>query len=340
MKTTSAQSLWRRAVIAAITALSINAASPALAEQNELTVYCGRGEEFVKPVIDKFEQETGIRMSVRYGGTAELAVTLLEEGDNSPADVFIAQDAGALGALKKNGRLTGLPDDIPAMVMPRFRSSENKWVGVSGRARVLVYNTEKLSKEDLPTDLFGFCEPQWRGRIGWAPENGSFQSFVTALVLREGRDRALTWLTGIQANEPRVYAKNSAIVAAVGAGEIDAGFVNHYYLYMAQRSQPDISAANFYFPGESAGSLVNVAGAGILASSQKKDDAANFIRFLLREDIQRHFVEKTCEYPVIESIDVTGTLTPLNLVPNLSIDLNELSGLENTLELLHEAGVL
>jgi len=340
MKPASAQKSWRRAVFAAITALSLNVATHAEAAQDELTVYCGRGEEFVKPMIDQYEQETGIRMNVRYGGTAELTVTILEEGENSPADVFIAQDAGALGALKKNNRLAELPGDIPSLVMPRFRSSENKWVGVSGRARVLVYNSEKLSKENIPADLFGFCDPAWRGRIGWAPENGSFQSFVTALVVREGHDRALAWLKGIQANEPRVYAKNSAIVAAVAAGEIDAGFVNHYYLYMARRSQPDIKAENYFFPGESAGSLVNVAGAGIITSSQQKETAANFIRFLLREDVQQYFLENTCEYPVIESIDVSGKLTPLNLVPGLSIDLNDLDGLEGTLELLHEAGVL
>ncbi len=325
--------------LAVCACLSLSAANSTDAAQGELTLYCGRGEEFVQPVIDKYEQKTGVRVHVRYGGTAELTVTLLEEGNNSPADVFIAQDAGALGALKKNNRLAVLPDDIPASVMPRFRSSENKWVGVSGRARVLVYNTDKLASDDLPPDLFGFCDPAWRGRLGWAPENGSFQSFVTALVVREGRDRALAWLQGIQANEPRVFAKNSAIVAAVAAGEIDAGFVNHYYLHMARRSQPGLKAGNYYFPGESAGSLVNLAGAGILASSSNKDAAADLIRFLLREDIQRHFLEKTCEYPVLESIDVTGSLTPLSLVPNLSIDLNDLDGLEGTLELMHEAGV-
>lgn len=307
---------------------------------DELVVYCGRGEDLIRPLIETFERESGIKVKVRYGGTAELAATILEEGRNSPADVFIAQDAGALGALTKNKRLATLPESILEQVPERFRSRAGSWVGISGRARVVVYNTAKLSEKDLPLDLFGFCEPAWRGRLGWAPENGSFQSFVTALTVREGRDRALAWLRGVQANQPRVYGKNSAIVAAVAAGEIDAGFVNHYYLHTALRSQPSLTAANYYFPGESAGSLVNVAGAGILNTSKRTELAIRFIEFLLGESAQRYFLEQTSEYPVIDAVSVEGVLTPLHQVPALDIDLNALDDLEHTLQLIHEAGVL
>lgn len=307
---------------------------------DELVVYCGRGEDLIRPLIETFERESGIKVKVRYGGTAELAATILEEGRNSPADVFIAQDAGALGALTKNKRLATLPESILEQVPERFRSRAGSWVGISGRARVVVYNTAKLSEKDLPLDLFGFCEPAWRGRLGWAPENGSFQSFVTALAVREGRDRALAWLRGVQANQPRVYGKNSAIVAAVAAGEIDAGFVNHYYLHTALRSQPSLAAANYYFPGESAGSLVNVAGAGILNTSKHTEPPTRFIEFLLGESAQRYFLEQTSEYPVIDAVSVEGVLTPLHQVPALDIDLNALDDLEHTLQLIHEAGAL
>jgi iron(III) transport system substrate-binding protein len=305
-----------------------------------LTVYCGRGQDLIGPLLEQFEQSSGIDLEVRYGGTAELAVTILEEGGRSPADLYIGQDAGALGALSKAGVFATLPGDIMQAVPERFRSSASTWVGISGRARVVVYNTERLTEADLPATLEGFTDPAWKGRLGWAPENGSFQSFVTALSVERGRDAALAWLRGIHANEPRVYAKNSAIVAAVAAGEIDAGLVNHYYLYSARRSRPDITAANYYLPGESAGNLVNVAGVGVLASSEKKDAALALVNFLLSENAQQYFVEKTAEYPVLESVPVAGDLKPLNMVPTLSIDLNDLDDLEATLQLIHEAGVL
>ena len=305
-----------------------------------LTVYCGRGEDLVGPLLEQFEQSSGIDLEIRYGGTAELAVTILEEGGRSPADLYIGQDAGALGALSKAGVFTTLPDDIMQAVPERFRSSAATWVGISGRARVVVYNTERLTEADLPATLEGFTDPAWKGRLGWAPENGSFQSFVTALSVERGREAALSWLRGIHANGPRVYAKNSAIVAAVAAGEIDAGFVNHYYLYSARRSRPDITAANYYLPGESAGNLVNVAGVGVLASSEKTDAALALVKFLLSETAQQYFVEKTAEYPVLESVPVAGDLKPLNMVPTLAIDLNDLDDLEATLQLIHEAGVL
>jgi iron(III) transport system substrate-binding protein len=104
-----------------------------------------------------------------------MAATILEEGANSPADVYYGQDAGALGALAKAGRFTPLPEDVLNQVEPRFRSPEGFWIGTSGRARTVVYNTNELAEANLPDDMFGFCAPEWQGRIGWAPTNGSFR---------------------------------------------------------------------------------------------------------------------------------------------------------------------
>jgi len=305
-----------------------------------LVMYCGRGEELIKPLIARFQQESGINVQVRYGGTAELAATILEEGRNSPADIFFAQDAGALGALNQQGRLAVLPADVLELIPPRYQSPDGSWIGVSGRARVVVYNTDKLTENDLPDDLFGFCDPSWKGRLGWAPENGSFQSFITALRQQEGDDRALEWLNGIKANQPRVFAKNSAIVAAVAAGEIDAGFVNHYYLFMAKKTQPDIAAANYYFPRQNAGSLVNVAGVGLLKTSKKSETAIQLIRFLLTPESQSYFANETFEYPVIDDAGIIGNLQPLQQTQVLNIDLNLLNDLKGTLDLIHRAGVL
>jgi len=321
-------------IVGAVAAMAAKNADPTL------VVYCGRSEELVKPLMDRFAAETGIKVEVRYGGTAELAATILEEGPNSPADIFFAQDAGALGALNKEGALVELPSDILDRVAPHYRSPNSTWIGISGRARVVVYNNTKLTEADLPDDLFGFCDPAWKGRIGWAPENGSFQSFVTALRIREGDQRALEWLKCIQANEPRVYAKNGAIVVAVAAGEVDVGFVNHYYLLNARRTQPDIKAANYFFSRANAGSLINVAGVGQLKTSKHPDVAQQLIRYLLSESAQTYFAQETSEYPLIDGVALQGDLKPINEVPVLDIDLNLLNDLEGTLKLIQEAGIL
>jgi iron(III) transport system substrate-binding protein len=195
--------------------------------EDALVVYSGRSEELVGPVFDQFEERSGIDVQVRYGDTAELAATILEEGENSPADLFFAQDPGALGALQDEGRFQSLPQDSLDRVPERFRSPDGVWIGTSGRARVVAYNTEELNEGDLPYSIFDFTDPRWEGSIGWAPTNGSFQAFVTALRVLEGEDRARAWLEGIQANDPFEYPDNLTAVEGVASGEVQVAFVNH-----------------------------------------------------------------------------------------------------------------
>jgi iron(III) transport system substrate-binding protein len=306
-----------------------------------LVVYSGRNEELVGPIIERFEEESGIDVEVRYGDTAELAATILEEGQNSPADVFFSQDAGALGAVADEGILNPLPEDVLNRVEERFRDPDGRWVGVSGRARVVAYNTESLSEEELPSSILDFTDPEWSGRIGWAPTNGSFQAFVTALRLIEGEEVAREWLEGIQANDPRVYENNLAILQGVVSGEIDAGFVNHYYLFQLQQEEGgDVPAANYYFQNWDPGSLVNVAGIGTLNTSDNSAEAEEFLEFMLSEEAQQYFADETFEYPLIEGVPINEELVPLSEIQTPNIDLSNLDDLEGTLELLRETGVL
>lgn len=305
-----------------------------------VVVYSGRSEELVGPLVEQFEEATGIDAEVRYGDTAEMAAQILTEGENSPADVFFSQDAGALGALAKEGMLAPLPQEILDTVDDRFTSPDGEWVGVSGRARVVAYNTESLSEEDLPDTIFGFTEPEWEGRIGWAPTNGSFQAFVTALRVLEGDERAREWLEGIQANDPKVYEGNTPALEAVAAGEVDVAFINHYYLFQQLAENPDFTAANHFLTGTDPGALVNVAGAGILQTAEHTDAARAFVEFLLSEEAQQYFADETYEYPLIEGIAANEELPPLDEIETPEIDLSDLSDLEGTLELMREAGVL
>ena len=311
------------------------------AEAAELTIYSGRNENLVGPLLESYQAMSGVTVNVRYGGTAELAATIMEEGQNSPADIFFGQDASALGALALMGRFTQLPAEILERVDPRFHSGAGDWVGTSGRARVFVYNTDMLSQEDLPNDIWALTDPKWKGKVGWAPTNGSFQAFVTALRMLEGEDRAQEWLEAMIANDVRVYTKNTPIVEATGRGEIELGLVNHYYLYRFLAEAPDFAARNHHPSAGDAGSMINVAGVGILDTAKDRAAAEAFVAFLLSDEAQAYFAEETNEYPLVAGVATTAEgLLPLADVNTPELDLSDLDDLQGTLELLQEVNAL
>lgn len=319
--------------------------SPVLDPNATLVIYSGRSEELVGPIIERFEEAAGITVQVRYGDTAELAAQLLEEGDKSPAHVFFAQDAGALGAVAKEGLLYELEGEILEQVDERFRSAEGHWVGISGRARAVVYNTDTLTEADIPASILDFTDPTWKGKLGWAPTNGSFQAFVTALRVEKGDDVARDWLEGIKANEAKVFDGNNPIVAAVINGELEAGFVNHYYLLRQEaEAGKDLPAANYIYKNGDPGALVNVAGVGMLQSAADDEEAHEaaeaFIAFLLEREAQEYFATETFEYPLVAGVTGSQGLVPLSEIQTPDIDLSDLADLEGTLEMLRDVGVL
>ncbi len=310
-----------------------------------LVIYSGRSESLVQPAIDQFAAATGIDVEVRYGSTAELAGLILEEGANSPADLFYAQDPGGLGAVSAAGLFAPLPQEMLDKVPPRFAAPDETWVGISGRARTVVYNTEDITdpQTQLPADLMGFTDPQWNGRIGWAPSNGSFQAMVTAMRAEWGAEQTRAWLQGMQANNPIVYPNNTPIVEAAGNGEITAGLVNHYYLYRFLTEQGEAFAArNYFLPGGGPGSLVMVSGAGILNSAENAENAARFLDFLLSMPGQQYFASQTFEYPVVEGVKLPSSLPPLATLDAqaLEIDLGSLADLAGTQALLTDLGII
>lgn len=306
-----------------------------------LTVYSGRSESLIAPILQQFQDETGVTVQARYGSTAEMALALLEEGSNSPADVFIAQDPGGLAAVELEELFAGLPADVLSRVGTSWQSSRGGWVGLSGRARVLAYNNEMHTPESLPASIHDLTGEEWSGKVGWAPTNGSFQAFVTALRAVEGEDAARAWLQGMIDNGAVTYGNNRAIVEAVANGEVEVGLVNHYYLHAFIAEQGEgFTARNYHFPGGDIGSLITVAGAGVLKTSQNPDAAVALIKFLLSDAGQRYFAEATYEYPVVDGVPTSGDVVPLDEVENPDVDINELSDLEGTLALLREVGAI
>jgi len=306
-----------------------------------ITVYSGREEELVAPLFEQFTEETGIEVEVRYGDSAELAATIAEEGDNSPADVFFAQDPGSLGAV--DPQLEQLPEDVLDRVDARFRDAEGRWVGTSGRTRVLVYNTGVLSEDELPASVLDLTAPEWKDRVGIAPTNASFQAFVTGMRLALGDDATREWLEAMRENGAKTYEKNTPIVEAVAAGEIDVGLVNHYYLALVKAEQPDAPIANHLFEAGDAGNLVSVAGAAVLASTDQQADAESFVEFLLSDDAQRFYVEEAeeAEYPLVGGVDPSPGLVPLDEIDGPDVELTSFgTELETTVEMLRETGWL
>jgi len=304
-----------------------------------VTLYSGRSEELVGPIIDRFSEETGITVDVRYGDSAELALLIEEEGDRSPADVFYSQAPGAMGYLDANDRLSELPDSILERVPERFRADDGKWVGVTGRVRVVVYDSAVTTKADLPKSYADLAKPEFASRLGIAPENGSFIDFVSELRVVEGDEAAQKWLDALHANGVKTYANNTAIREAVARGEITFGFINHYYNARALAEDPSATTTNGFFADGDLGSLVLVTAVGIMNSAEHRDAAEKLIEFLLSDEAQEYFATETFEYPLVEGVALASDLPPLTDVGTPPADFEALGAdLTSTREMIRKAG--
>jgi iron(III) transport system substrate-binding protein len=300
-----------------------------------LTVYGRRASD----LFQLFEQETGIKILARTGQLDDLAEQIIADGTGSPADVYYAPLPDALGLLSAADRLAPLSDEQLGRVPEAYRSPDGTWVGTSGRALVVVYNTDRLSVDELPDSILGFTDPTWRGRIGWDPNNRALQGGITALRQLQGEPATRAWLDGIQANAPAVFSGPRAITTAVSAGEIiDVAFGNSWYLYDLQAEGDAMNVAAKFYPGNPGG-VVGLAGVGIIDSTDNQLAAAAFVDFLLSPTAQRYFAEVSLEIPFVEGVaPPNGAPTAAELaVPGL--DLRQQEDLSSTRELLREVGI-
>jgi iron(III) transport system substrate-binding protein len=333
-------SLAKLSVGALTLAVALGAALAVNAQQSRtLTIYSGREEKLIGPLIEKAKKDLKLNIQVRYGDTAELAIALLEEGKNSRADMFFAQDAGALGALQQKRSTLPIPTALLNKVDSRYRSALGNWMGISGRARVVDYNTKLVKKGDLPKSIWELTQPKWKGKVGWAPSNGSFQSFVTAMRKIDGDQKTLQWLRGMKANGVKDYGKNTAIVEAISRGEILLGITNNYYLLRYTKTKPDFPVAHHYTRRD-AGSMVNVAGVAVLKTTDQRKDVEALINYLLKAESQNYFAEQTNEYPLVRGSKAPAGQIPLNQLTPPKLDLSQLSDLQGTLKLMQQAGVV
>ncbi|MCS6868040.1 iron ABC transporter substrate-binding protein [Thermus sp.] len=311
--------------------------------QGALTIYSGRGESLVGPLVQQFQRETGVRVQVRYGSDAQILAALQEEGERSPADVVWLNTSGALGRAAELGILRPLPSSLLQRPVG-FVPASQRWVPITVRLRVLAYNPQRLKAEDLPQSLLDLPrfvrEKGLQGRIGWTPTYSSFQDMVAAIILLHGEETARKWLEELKALNPKSYgSSNVAMVDAIRGGEIDLASTNHYYVVRFQRA--GFQVAMTQFRDGDVGNLALVTGAGIHRNTRNLQSAIRFLTYLLSEKGQQYFVGNIGEYPVVAKVIPDPRLLPLDeaLKKTPKLDFEKLP-LDQALRLLRELGIL
>jgi iron(III) transport system substrate-binding protein len=303
----------------------------------DLVVYSGRAEELVGPLFERFEAESGIDLEIRYADSSELAATLLAEGEETAADLFFAQDPASLGAAA--GLMATLPETTLDLVDERFHDRDGRWVGTSGRVRVVVHNTD--TDLPLPETIDDATDPAWAGQMGVAPTNGSFLAFVSAMILERGEDGTRQWLEALAANDPVEFDGNAPIVEATDTGELGGGLVNHYYLLRLRAEGQGNNTENYFIPAGDVGSLVMPAGVGVMANTDSPEAAQEFVDFLLADEAQTFFATETFEFPLIDGVPQPDGVPPLSEIDAPDIDLSDLAGvLDQATRLVAEAGLV
>lgn len=316
------------------------AAPESTEKETSLVVYSGREEALVSPLIAQFEEAAGIEVEVRYAGSTELAAQLLEEGDRTPAQVFLSQDSGSLGAVDAAGLLSTLPETVTSAVPAEYTSTDGSWVGLTGRARVIAYDSETYTADQIPGDVFALTQPEWKGKVAIVPSNASFQAFLTALRVEEGEERARQWLEGMVANDAQIYAKNGEVLEAVNSGAVPLGLINHYYWARSEQDPTTLRAQLKFGDPETISALVNVTGAGILTGAADSRAAQDFVEFLLSEEAQTYFAEETFEYPLVAGVAAPAGVPALSELGGPDVDLSSLSSVQETVAMLTQVGLL
>lgn len=310
-------------------------------EADELLIYNAQHESLTKEWIDAFTKETGIKVSYRQGGDTELGNQLVAEGDASPADVFLTENSPAMAAVERAGLFADLSPDTITQVPAQYRPATGKWTGVAARSTVFVYNPSRLQPDQLPASLVDLQRPEWKGRWGAPPAKADFQAIVAALLQLKGEPATAEWLAGMKTNAV-IYNDNIATLKAVNAGEVDGGVIYHYYWFRDQSKTKEISGntALHYFKNEDPGAFVSLSGGGVLESSDKKDQAQQFLAFITGKAGQEVLEKGTSfEYPVASGVPANPALPPLDSLQAPAVDPSTLDAQKVT-DLMTKAGLL
>ncbi|HEX3334333.1 MAG TPA: extracellular solute-binding protein [Acidimicrobiales bacterium] len=332
------------AVLAAATVPLAGCAQGGASSSNSLTVYSGQHVQTTEALIAAFERESGISVSLRSDDEDVLADQIVTEGSRSPADVFYTENSPPLQYLASKGMLAAVDPTTLAHTPARFNSPEGKWVGVSARVSVMVYNTTLLSRSELPTSALQLADPKWSGRLAIAGSETDFQPIVTSVARTYGEAAALRWLDAVKANAGgHAYPSNEAVVAAVNGGRVALGVINQYYWYRlrAEAGAAATHSAIAYFAPHDVGYVLNISGAGILRSSTHQKAAQRFLAFLTSaagQEIIAH--SDSFEYPIASGVTTAQPETPFEQLQPNGITIAELGTGAEAIKLLQEAQLL
>lgn len=330
---------------ALVALLCLSAACPPPASATDkLVVYSGRAERLIKPVLDAFTAKTGIQVELLSSGTTELVNRLKAEGDRTPADVLITNDAGSLELARAAGLLRPLAmREIEQAIPPQYRAADNSWIGLSGRFWVIVYNTTMV-KPDQVKSLLDLADPTWKDKIA-IPNAGSeyLQAGVSVVRASVGDERAKKFLEGLRDNAgTQVYQKSSQIVEAVAKGQVALGIVNHYYVYRHLAAQPHAPIA-VLMPDQQdggMGAIMNVAGIGVIKHTARVESAKRLVEFLVAQAGQKLFAELDKEYPLHPDVKADPALIERTSFRAAMVPLTKLAELrEPTLTLIEQVGL-
>ena len=306
-----------------------------------LTVYSAQHESLVRTMLEGFTEETGIALEFRDANDAELANQIVQEGEASPADVFLTENSPSIDVLDREGLLAPLNEATLDQVGAQYRPASGNWTGFAARSTVLVYNPAQLPQDQLPASILDLADPAWEGRIGIAAGGADFQAIVAGVLALRGEEATRAWLEGLERNA-NVYPSNSAVMVAADEGEIDAGVMYHYYFYRdrAENGLKSDDAELHFFRNSDPGAFLSVSGAGVLASTDQPEEAQRLVAYLTGAEAQQRLAESTAlEYAVGNGVPSAGALPPLEELQAPEVDPGSLEQQQVT-ELMQDVGLL
>jgi iron(III) transport system substrate-binding protein len=308
---------------------------------NSLVVYNGQHPQLTRLLVTAFERQTGIGVQLRNGDSLVVATQILSEGSASPADVILSENSPELANLEHHGLLRRLPPATLGQIPAAYSSPTGRWVGVALRVSSLVYDPARIGRSELPQSILELAEPRWRGKVAIAPTDSDFPPLVGAVIARYGAARAAVWLRGLKRNAAS-YQDEEAVTAAVNRGDVATGVINAYYWY---RLRLEVGARGMhsvlhYFPDHDVGSIVNVAGAGVLVTSRHTAAAERFVAFLVGKTGQHIVAESDdFEYPARANVAANAALPPFARTPHAVVPVAALGDGRTAARLIREAGL-
>ncbi len=334
-------SLTRPAVALAALSLCLPLLAACGEDEPKLVIYNAQHEQLLKEIAPAFEEATGIAVELRNGKDLELSNQLVQEGDASDADLFLTENSPAMSQVESEGMFDELPAEVLQVIPAQYRPRSGLWTGFVARSTVLVYNTDLVDESELPASILDLADPQWADRISFSPAGADFQAIVAAVLELEGEDATRAWLEGIKDNGT-VYDGNNVVLESVDAGESEVGIVYHYYWERDRVEGGDLSddTAQHYFDDQDPGAFVSVSGAGILKSSDMKDEAEQFVEFLVGAEGQQIIADSyALEYPLNPDIALGQGVKPFAELDPPVVNVSDLDS-EAVVDLMTEVGFL